>query len=117
VRITLGDTTSVRSDQPEAEARLSGFFGRDVRLAQAAPEDFTIDQYHPDVEEADPAGHRDTVAESKLGSAFFAEAGLPSAVPVGSFFDLFPVSLLTSSTLDRFNELRPESQFDARRFA
>ena len=116
VRISLGDTTSVRSDEPDVEARLSDFFGRDVRLAQAAPEDFTIDQYHPDVEEVDPAGYRDTVAESKLGSAFFAEAGLPSAVPVGSFFDLFPVSLLTSSTLDRFNELRPESRFDARRF-
>jgi hypothetical protein len=29
---------------------LSGFFGRQVRLARAAPEDFTIDQYHPDIE-------------------------------------------------------------------
>jgi hypothetical protein len=65
----------------------------------------------------DPEGHRDTVTESKLGSAFFAEAGLPSAVSVGAFFDLFPVSVLTTSTLDRLNELRPESQFDERRFA
>jgi uncharacterized protein len=36
---------------------------------------------------------------------------------VGAFFDLFPVSVLTTSTLDRLNELRPESQFDERRFA
>jgi hypothetical protein len=116
VRITFPDATWVTSDEPDVGARLSGFFGREVSLAQAAPEDFTIDQYHPDVEELDPEGHRDTVAESKLGSAFFAEAGLPSAVPVGSFFDLFPVSLLTSSTLDRLNGLRSESRFDARRF-
>jgi uncharacterized protein YcbX len=116
VRITFPDDTSVTSEKPNVGVRLSSFFGREVRLAQAAPEDFTIDQYHPDVEELDPEGHRDTVAESKLGSAFFAEAGLPSAVPVGSFFDLFPVSVLTSSTLDRLNDLRPESRFDARRF-
>jgi uncharacterized protein YcbX len=88
----------------------------DVRLARAAPEDFTIDQYHPDVEDLDPEGHRDTVTEPKLGAAFFAEAGLPSAVPAGAFFDLFPVSVLTTSTLDRLNQLRPESRFDERRF-
>lgn len=116
VRITLSDGTSVTSDAPDTDANLSGFFARDVRLARAAPEDFTIDQYHPDVEGLDPEGHRDTITESKLGSAFFAEAGLPSAVPVGSFFDLFPVSVLTTSTLSRLKELRPESRFDERRF-
>lgn len=116
VRITLPDGMSVRSDSPDAEPTLSGFFGRPVRLERAAPEDFTIDQYHPDIEGLGPDGHRDTVTESKLGSAFFAEAGLPSAVPVGAFFDLFPVSILTTSTLDRLKELRPESQFDERRF-
>ena len=56
------------------------------------------------------------MTESKLGSAFFAEAGIPSAVPVGAFFDLFPVSVITTSTLDQLNELRPESRFDERRF-
>jgi hypothetical protein len=116
VRITLPDGTSVTSDAPDTDAKLSGFLARDVRLARAAPADFTIDQYHPDIEGLDPEGHRDTVTESKLGSAFFAEAGLPSAVPAGAFFDLFPVSVMTTSTLDRLNELRPESRFDERRF-
>jgi uncharacterized protein len=116
VRITLPDGTSVTSDAPDIEASLSELLGRPVRLERAAPEDFTIDQYHPDIENLDPEGHRDTVTESKLGSAFFAQAGLPSAVPVGAFFDLFPVSVLTSSTLDCLNELRPETRFDARRF-
>jgi uncharacterized protein YcbX len=116
VRITLPDETSVSSDAPDVDARLSGVLGRPVKLERAAPEEFTIDQYHPDIEDLDPEGHRDTVTESKLGSAFFAEAGLPSAVPVGAFFDLFPVSVLTTSTLDRLNNLRPESRFDERRF-
>jgi uncharacterized protein YcbX len=116
VRITLPDDTFVTSDSPDAESILSDFFGRPVKLERAAPEDFTIDQYHPDIEDLDPEGHRDTVTEQKLGSAFFAEMGLPSAVPVGAFFDLFPVSVLTTSTLHRLNELRPKSQFDQRRF-
>jgi hypothetical protein len=94
----------------------SSYFRRDVTLARAAPDDFTVDQYHPDVEDLDPAGYRDTFVEQKLGSAFFAEAGLDSPVPVGSFFDLFPMSVLTTSTLDQLRELRPQSRFDQRRF-
>jgi uncharacterized protein YcbX len=116
VRITFPDGTSVRSDSPDTDATLSAFLGRPVTLDRAAPKDFTIDQYHPDIEDLGPEGHRDTVTTSKLGSALFAEFGLPSAVPVGAFFDAFPVSVLTTSTLDRLNELRPESHFDQRRF-
>jgi len=116
VRITLPDGKSVTSDSSDADRVLSAYFRRDVTLARAAPADFTIDQYHPDVEDLDPEGHRDTVVEQKLGSAFFAQAGLASPVPVGSFFDLFPVSVLTTSTLDRLSELRPQSRIDQRRF-
>jgi uncharacterized protein YcbX len=115
-RITLPNGTSVTSDSSEVDNVLSAYFRRDVRLAQAAPDDFTIDQYHPDVEDLNPEGHRDTVIEQKLGSAFFAEAGMESPVPVGSFFDLFPITVLTTSTLKQLNALRPESTFDQRRF-
>ena len=116
VRIALPDGTSVTSDSSDVDRVLSAYFRRDVTLARAAPDDFTIDQYHPDVEDLDPEGHRDTFVEQKLGSAFFAQAGLASPVPVGSFFDLFPVTVLTTSTLEQLNKLRPESRFDPRRF-
>jgi uncharacterized protein YcbX len=116
VRITLPDGTAVTSDERDADATLSGFLGREVTLQRAAPEDFTIDQYHPDVEDLDPEGHRDTVTESKLGTAFFAQAGMASPVPAGSFLDLFPVSVLTTATLAQLQALRPESRFDERRF-
>ncbi len=116
VEITLPDGSTVRSDASDVSGALSTFFQHDVTLARAAPEDFTIDQYHPDIEDVDPAGHRDTVVEQKLGAAFFAEAGMPSPVPVGAFFDLFPVSVLTTSTLEQLNAIRPESRFDERRF-
>jgi uncharacterized protein len=116
VRIELADGTSVLSDEDDVEAALSGFFGRDVELAPAARNGYTIDQYHPDEENYDPEGHRDEVVEAQLGAAFFNERGLPSAVPEDSFFDLFPFSVLTTSTLDQLAQLEPESRFDARRF-
>jgi len=116
VRIALPDGTSVTSDASDVDSVLSAYFGREVTLARTAPDDFTIDQYHPDVEGLDPAGHRGTVVAQKLGSALFAEMGLVSPVPVGAFFDLFPVSVLTTSTLEQLREHRPESRFDERRF-
>jgi len=116
VRIELGNGTAVMSDAPDVDTALSRFFGRDVELARATQHGFTIDQYHPDVENYDPEGHRDEVVEVGLGAAFFEGLGLPSAVPEGSFFDLYPFSVLTTSTLHRLGEYEPESRFDARRF-
>jgi uncharacterized protein YcbX len=116
VRITLPDGSSVRSDDPDVDATLSDLFGRPVALATSAPDDFTIDDYHPDVDGLGPGRQADTVTDQKLGAAFFADAGLPSAVPAGAFFDLFPLSLLTTSTLAQLSSAKPDSRFDARRF-
>ena len=116
VKITLPDGTSVRSDSGDVDRVLSAYFKRNVKLGRVAPDDFTIDQYHPDVEGADPGGNRNTVVAQKLGAALFAALGMESPVPVGSFFDVFPLSVLTTSTLARLNELRSESRFDERRF-
>jgi uncharacterized protein YcbX len=116
VRVTLPGADSVTSDDADCDDVLSRFFGRQVTLSAVAPESFTIDQYHPDVPDADPAGHRDTVVEARLGSALFADLGVPSPVPVGSFFDVFPVSVMSTSTLEELHSLQPESRFEARRF-
>ncbi len=116
VQITLADGTAVTSDAPDAGEVMSRFFGRRVRLAASAPDDFTIDQFHPDIAGLDPEEHRNVVTETQLGSAYFAGAGLPSPVPAGAFFDLFPVSVLTTSTLDHLGALAPATRFDVRRF-
>lgn len=116
VAITLPDGSTIRSDAQDVDQLLSDALGREVTLANAAPDDFTIDQYHPDIEGADPRGRRDTIAEQKLGSAFFAEAGMDSPVAAGAFFDLFPVTVLTTSTLNQLGKLQPDSNFDERRF-
>lgn len=116
VRIVLPDGVTVTSDSSDVERILSEHFRRNITLATSAPDDFTIDMYHPDLGDGYPAERRDVVADQKLGSAFFAERGLPSPVEAGLFFDLFPISVLTTSSLDRLNELQPQSRFDQRRF-
>jgi uncharacterized protein YcbX len=116
VRIDLADGTALRSDDPDADAVLSRFFGREVHLGRFAPTDYTIDEYHPDIEQLNPAGERDVLVEMKLGSALFAALGWPSAVPEGSFMDLFPLSILTTSTLEHLAALGAGSDFDLRRF-
>lgn len=116
VQITLPDGTTVRSDAPDIDAALSRALRREVRLASTAPEDFTIDMYHPDIEGVDPAGRRDMTVEQRLGSAIFAQMGIPSPVPIGAFFDVFPMSILTTSTLDKLSQISPKSLFDLRRF-
>jgi len=116
VRIDLPNGRSVTSDSSDADRTLSAYWRRGVRLVRVAPDDFTIDQYHPDVEGADPGGNRDTVVEQKAGAALFAALGMKSPVPTDAFFDAFPVSVLTTSTLARLHELRPQSRFEPRRF-
>lgn len=116
VRITLPNGTQSRSDAADVHHLLSSYFGVDLRLATVAPSDFTADQYHPDIDGADPSGHRDTTVDVKLGSALFEEMGAESAVPVGSFKDAYPLSVMTSSTLKRIRELSPGSEVDVRRF-
>ena len=116
VRITLPDDTEISSEDPGADAALSGFLGTAVQLERSAPEDFTIDCNDLDLEDQDPAEHRDTVTEIRLGAAYFAQAGMDSPLPVGSFLDLYPVSVISSSSLNRLGELSPESRWDPRRF-
>jgi uncharacterized protein YcbX len=116
VEIALPDGTMLRSDTATVDRALSKYFKRNVALRKAAPEDYTVDLYYPEVEGADPGGKSDVVIPQRLGAALFASLGMESPVPVGSFLDLFPVSVLTSSSLDRLAQLQPHSRFDLRRF-
>ena len=115
MRITLPDGAAVTSDHPMSTRHSHGP-SRTRCTWPAAPADFTIDHYHPDLEGLDPQGHRDTVVPSRLGATVFAELGLPPVIPTGAFFDVFPVSVLTTSTLDRLHALQPGTRFDERRF-
>lgn len=116
VEITLADGQVVRSDSEDVNETLSKYFGREVQLAQVAPKDFTIDQFHPDLENVDPRGNRNVTTEQKLGSALFESMGVDSPLPPGSFMDVSPMSVISTSTLDTMTELRPETDFNVLRF-
>ena len=116
VIVTLPNGNTVSSDDTSANDKLSAFFGRQVRLIQTAPADFTIDQFHPDIAGLDPSGNQNTTVAQKLGSALFDSVGLASPVPSGSFLDVFPVSVITTSTMTKLKELSPQSLFDVQRF-
>src|SRR5436190_2839575 len=87
VRLTLPDGTVVTSDQPDLAQVLSRALGREVAFAQAKHGEesarATAEEYWPDTEGLD---HRDAVTEWEL--------------PVGTFFDLAIIHLLTTATID-----------------
>lgn len=105
VRITLPDGQSATSDSPAIDVMLSGYFRREVRLGRAAPPGYALYEHHPD-----------RFFRPPLDAALMDALTRPAAGPVGGFFDLVPVSLITHSTLARLAELAPRSRFDVRRF-
>lgn len=105
LRITLPNGASVTGAPHEADRALSAHFGREVRLARAAPAGAA----------ADASWHGST-APPPLAAHYFEEIGVAPFGPPSAFVDLYPVSVLTTATLARLAELEPRSRWDARRF-
>jgi uncharacterized protein len=104
VRITLPDAQVVYNTDPNIDEVLSGALGRPVKLTSEPPAQRVLENYHPDLEEL-PESERDTVTDSDMG--VFAP---------NTFQDAAPLQLMSTATLARLTELRPQTAFDARRF-
>ncbi len=98
-RITFPDGSTVQTDDPGVEERLSALVGRTVRLASSPPPASRIEGYWPDY---DWLESRDKFFHVEL--------------PAGTFFDGSLVHFITTATLERLASLSPQSQFDVRRF-
>ncbi len=97
VAITLPDGTTFDAGGADAAAQLSSWLGRSVELAEVAP------------------GHQssyDMTLDPPNDGADVYE--IPS--PPGTFLDLAAVHLLTASSLQRMSDLRPDLNWDVRRF-
>ncbi|HUF33399.1 MAG TPA: MOSC N-terminal beta barrel domain-containing protein [Acidimicrobiales bacterium] len=97
VTITLPDGGQVRSDDPEVDARLSAWLGREVHLdtpraREQVSYEMTFDPPNDDAE----------------------MVAIPT--PPGTFLDLAGIHLLTSSTLEGCARVHPELDWDVRRF-
>ena len=99
VIITLPQGSTHSSEEDDVEKVLTDALGREVKLETAVPEDPSLEEYWPDIDDLD---HRDTVTDEVM--------------PGGTFFDLAVVHILTTATLGRLRELYPEGRFETRRF-
>jgi hypothetical protein len=119
--ITLPDGARLRADAPGASERLSAAVGARVTLCALRPA-ADLEHYRRGAPD-----HADLTAE--LRAIFGREpdeplpdlAKLPPALfqyvsPPGSYFDAFPLLLLSDASLRRLQQLAPASRVDVRRF-
>ena len=116
VRITLPDGTAVTSDAPNVDDVLSTFVGREVALADAAPTGSTFEETWPNVDGMAPEEFIDSTRVRSDDGEAVSDLALGLAAAPGSFFDLAPIHLVTSSSLDALSKLQPGSRFAVQRF-
>lgn len=103
VRIKLPDGTIISSQQDDVNGTLSSALGRKVRLATTPPKAPKFEEYWPGIE---GLMHQETVTAEPLAVG----------APAGTFFDLAPIHVLSTATLNRLGELHPQGLFKAQRF-
>lgn len=116
VEVTLADGTALRSDGPRTDAALSRVLGRDVRLTAEAPPGSRFEEQWPALEGLAPAEFISATTTSHEGDEPVSTIDLGMLAPPGTFFDLAPLHVLTTSTLARLQELAPRARFDVLRY-
>ncbi len=121
VVVTLPDGSTVRSDDPDANARISAALGRRVSLCALRPATDRA-HYRSGKSTADQMRHDFALAAdeplpdfSMLPMEKLLELG-KYVTPPGTYFDVMQLHILTTASLAALHEMRPESVFDARRF-
>jgi len=117
----LSDGTECRTDSPDANTVLSNVLGQRVTLWPLQPAS-DLDHYRRGAPD-----HEDLEQELREIFAVLPEETLPdiSALPPevfefesppGTYFDAFPLLVMTDASLRRLSELAPDSSIDVRRF-
>lgn len=121
VEVTLPDGTRRRADDPETVARLTELLGRRVTLWPRRP---ATDREHYRRSAPD---NPDMMAELRDIFGRLEDEPLPDlsvfppeimefTSPLGTYFDAFPLHLLTTATLAEVSRRNPQARFDVRRF-
>lgn len=121
VRIELPDGDAMTTDDPKAAARLSEFLGREVSLWPRRP---ASEREHyrrgapdnPDVETELRGIFGRKPDEPLPDLSVFPQELFEFVAPLGTYFDAFPIHVLTSATLRHLSDLNPQAAFDRRRF-
>jgi uncharacterized protein len=121
VTITLPDGEQVRSGAADINARLSELVGRQVTLWPLQPAD-NLEHYRRGMPD-----NPDMEAELRQLFGRLPEEPLPDLTnippevfqytsPLGTYFDVFPLHLLTTGSLETLAKKNPGAKFDRRRF-
>lgn len=119
--IALPDGATLRADAPDAAARVSAALGTPVTLWPRLPAS-ARDHYR-----RGPPDHADLLAELRAIFGRTPDEPLPDLAtfppevlefesPLGTYFDAYPLLLVTDATLRRLQALAPASRVDVRRF-
>jgi uncharacterized protein YcbX len=120
--ITLPDGTRVQSDDPQASARLSELIGKRVTLWPLRPaEDDEHYRRTVSLDEPEMRAIMGRLPDEPLPdiSAFpqdVLQEILAFTSPRGTYFDAFPLHLLTTAWLDDLARTNSKARFDRRRF-
>jgi MOSC domain-containing protein len=115
--MTLPDRTTVRTDAADANVRLTQALGRPVTLWPRRPAEDT-DHYRR--KERDPNEIREILGLEE-GDPFPSFEGIPEELfqyvsPLGTYFDAYPLHILTTASLRSLAKHYPEGQFAPERF-
>lgn len=119
--ITAPDGTVVRTSDPDAAARLSDAIGREVRLESLRPKDDLEYYRSKGAPPEDLIGYlRDIfgrVEDEPLPDfGKFGQYAGAYVSPPGTFYDCFPLMVMSTSALRSMQEALPGSVIDVRRF-
>lgn len=119
--ITLPDGATLSAGDPEINARLSKAVDHRVSLWPLLPAD-ALDHFrrgaptHEDLEQEMRALFGRTADEPLPDLSVFPPELMEFESPPGTYFDAFPLNLLSASSLRAMQKRSPDSRFDVRRF-
>jgi uncharacterized protein YcbX len=119
--ITLPGGGELRTTDPDAGARISAALGHEVTLWPLRPADDAAHYRrgapdHHDMETELRAIFSRNPDEPLPDLGRFPPEILMNESPPGTYFDAYPLLVLSEQSLARMNELAPGSRFDVRRF-
>ncbi len=120
-RIRLTDGTELETGQSDVNDRLSAAIDHQVSLWPLLPAD-ALDHYrrgapsHTDMEQELRAMFGRTPDEPLPDLSVFPPELLEFESPPGTYFDAYPILVVTDSSLDEIQRRVPDSVFDVRRF-
>jgi uncharacterized protein YcbX len=120
IEVQLPQGEFIRSDDPEASAKLSESLGQELRFVPRQPAE-NLDHY----KRADSVEDLEETVRIECG--LLPDEPLPSfndvppelfqyVSPLGTYFDAFEIHALTTASLEEIARLSPDSHIDVRRF-